>query len=65
MTRVDIDDHLLQRAREASALSTPEQVVAEALEEFIRQREQLRITELFGTIDYDPDYDYKQQRKRA
>ena len=29
-----------------------------------RLKEQLKILELFGTIDYDPDYDYKAARKK-
>ncbi len=27
-------------------------------------RTQMRIIELFGTIDYDPDYDYKALRRK-
>ena len=29
-----------------------------------QRRKQLKILDLFGQIDYDPDYDYKEQRKR-
>ena len=36
----------------------------EALEEYIRRRKQKGILDLFGTIEYDEDYDYKEQRKR-
>ncbi len=28
------------------------------------RHQQLRIVELFGTIEYDPSYDYKHERKR-
>jgi hypothetical protein len=35
-----------------------------ALEEYIRHRKQLRILEDFGTVDFDPEYDYKAQRGR-
>jgi len=38
--------------------------VTEALEEYIARRKQARIADLFGTIDYDPAYDYKKQRRR-
>ena len=31
----------------------------------LQRREQRRILELFGTVDHDPDYDYKKQRARA
>jgi len=42
---------------------TERDVVEVALREYIQRRKQLKILELFGTIDYDPDYDYKQQRQ--
>ncbi|MFP4101636.1 hypothetical protein [Coleofasciculus sp.] len=39
-------------------------VIEAALSEYIKRRKQLKILELFGTMDYEEDYDYKQQRKR-
>jgi hypothetical protein len=38
--------------------------VNEALKEYIQRRKQLKILDLFGQIDYDPDHDYKEQRRR-
>ena len=38
--------------------------VTEALREYIARRRQAHVTRLFGTIDYDPKYDYKKQRRR-
>ncbi|MDO9309176.1 MAG: type II toxin-antitoxin system VapB family antitoxin, partial [Deltaproteobacteria bacterium] len=38
--------------------------VSQALLEYIQRRRQLDVLELFGTVEYDSDYDYKQQRKR-
>jgi len=38
-------------------------LIEEALREYIQRRKQLRVLDLFGTIDYEEDYDYKQQRK--
>ena len=34
-----------------------------ALDEYIGRREQLKILELFGKIEYDENYDYKRERK--
>jgi|GEM_PF-5541798 len=34
------------------------------LKEYIQYRKQLQIIKLFGTIDYDEDYDYKKQRQK-
>ena len=33
-----------------------------ALNEYVRRRKQLEILDHFGTIDFDPDYDYKKMR---
>jgi hypothetical protein len=38
--------------------------VTEALEEYIQHRKQAKILELFGSVDFDPKYDYKKQRSR-
>ena len=35
-----------------------------ALDEYIRRRKQQEILPLFGTMDYDEDYDYKGERRR-
>ena len=43
---------------------TPEMVVNTALQEFIQRRQIEDIIELFGTIEFDDDYDYKAMRKR-
>jgi len=31
---------------------------------FAQRRKQMRITKLFGTIEYDPRYNYKAERRR-
>ena len=38
-------------------------VVTEALLEYIQRRKQVKIIHLFGTIEYESDYNYKEQRK--
>jgi hypothetical protein len=40
------------------------QAVTAALQEFISRREQRRLLELFGKLEWDPGYDYKQERSR-
>ena len=35
-----------------------------ALAEYVKRRKQLRILEVFGTVDFDPKYDYKAERRR-
>ena len=63
-TNLQIDDKLLNKALKIGGHRTKKATVTEALQEYIRRREQMRILRLFGTIDYEPDYDYKAMRKR-
>ena len=61
-TNLAIDDRLIEAAKEAGQHKTKKAAVTEALKEYIQRRQQSKIVELFGTIDYDPDYNYKDQR---
>lgn len=63
-TNLAIDDRLIEEARKVGGHRTKKAAVTEALEEYIRRRKQSRILKLFGTIDFEPDYDYKKQRGR-
>jgi len=63
-TNLAIDDELLKEARDIGGHRTKKATVTEALEEYIRRRKQLRITELFGSVDYAESYNYKEQRKK-
>jgi Arc/MetJ family transcription regulator len=62
-TNLNIDDRLLEEAKKISQHKTKRAVVTEALVEYIQRRKQQQITNLFGEIDYDLEYDYKKQRK--
>jgi len=61
-TNLAIDDQLINEAKKISGLKTKKAVVTEALKEYIQRRKQMEILQLFGKIDFDPDYDYKAQR---
>ncbi len=64
-TNLAIDPSILDEAHRIGGHRTKKATVTEALQEYIQRRKQRRVLKLFGTIDYDPDYDYKQQRARA
>ena len=64
-TNLEIDPKLLEKAMRLGRHGTKRAAVKEALEEYVRHREQLRIIDLFGSVDFDPTYDYKKQRKRS
>ena len=63
-TNIDIDETLLKEALELGHCKTKKEAVNEALAQFVRSRKQQKIIELFGTVEYDPDYDYKAERRR-
>ena len=63
-TNLAIDDRLLLEAQRIGGHQTKKATVTEALQEYIRHRQQARIVQLFGTVVFDPKYDYKKQRGR-
>ncbi len=63
-TNLSIDPKLLERALAVSGERTKKAAVTKALKEFIARREQKRLVELFHSLDWEPDYDYKADRSR-
>ena len=63
-TNLAIDDQLIEAARSLGGQKTKKAVVTQALLEYIQKRQQAQIVQLFGTVDYDLDYDYKAARHR-
>ncbi len=64
-TNLALDDSLIEAAVKVGKHPSKKAAVTRALEEYIQRHRQQQIIELFGTIDYDPDYDYKEQRRRS
>lgn len=63
-TNLDLDPALVEEAVAVGGRRTKKEAVTEALREYIARRRQARITGIFGTVDYDPRYNYKKQRRR-
>ena len=64
-TPLNINEALLQEALALDDQTTVDALVETALREYIQRRKRLKVLDLFGTIDYDEDYDYKQQRQQT
>jgi hypothetical protein len=62
-TNLALDDKLIEEARKVGGHKTKKAAVTAALDEYIRRRKQLDVVRLFGTINFDPAYDYKEERK--
>lgn len=61
-TNLAIDDKLIEEARAIGQHRTKKAAVTEALQEYIQRRKQVEVLDLFGSIEYDSDYNYKKQR---
>jgi Arc/MetJ family transcription regulator len=63
-TNLAIDDQLINAAVKLGGHPSKKAAVTAALKEYIQHHRQKQILSLFGQIEYDPDYDYKKERKR-
>jgi len=63
-TNLAIDDRLIEQARKLGRHRTKKDAVTAALDEYIQRRKQQHILPLFGTIDYQANYEYKKERSR-
>lgn len=63
-TNLAIDDKLINEAKRVGRHKTKKEAVTTALAEYIQRHKQARVLRLFGSIDYDRNYDYKKGRLR-
>lgn len=63
-TNLALDPDLLDRAFKVSGEPTKRAAVTRALQEFIARREQRKVAELFGKLEWDSSYDHKAERSR-
>ena len=63
-TNLALDDRLVNKALRLGGHRTKKATVTEALQEYIQRRQQLGILELFGKLDFHPDFDREYKRAR-
>lgn len=63
-TNLDLNDRLILEAQKLGGFKSKKQAVNAALAEFVRRHRQVGIIKLFGTVDFDPRWDYKKARRR-
>ena len=63
-TSVAIDTDLLDRAVEVSGERTKKAAVTKALQEVIARRQQRRVADLLGKLEWDESFDTKAERSR-
>ena len=64
-TNLQIDDKLIAAAVKLGGHKTKKDAVTQALIEYNRHMQQLKMLALLGNVQIDPDYDYKAQRGKA
>lgn len=63
-TNLAIDDKLIIKAQKIGHHKTKKEAVTTALKEYIAHKKQLEVLDLFGSIEFDNNFDYKKARKR-
>lgn len=64
-TNLQIDDRLITKALKLGGHRTKKAAVTQALTDYIHHLEQEKILSLFGTVVYEPRYNYKKQRAKS
>ncbi len=62
-TNLDLDDKLIAEAKRLGRHDSKKAAVNEALAEYVARRKRKRVLDLVGEVQWDPDYDYKAERR--
>ncbi|MHC4472593.1 MAG: type II toxin-antitoxin system VapB family antitoxin [Planctomycetota bacterium] len=62
-TNLDLDVNLVDEAKKLGGHRTKREAVNEALREYIDRRKRRRVLDLVGKVEWDPEYDYKKERR--
>lgn len=62
LTNLAIEDSLIKEACQLSDQLSENEVATQALKEYIKRRKQLKLLDLFGTVEYYDNYNPKEQR---
>jgi Arc/MetJ family transcription regulator len=63
-SNIEYDPHLLSEVLKVGGFKYKKDAVNAALKEYLQRHRQIEILDLFGSIEYDKEYDYKNKRNR-
>lgn len=63
-TNLALDDKLIEEAQRTGGHKTKREAVNAALSEYVKRLKQGQLLQSFGTVDFDPKYDYKAARQK-
>ena len=62
LTHLAVEVSLIEEACQLSGQLTANEVATQALQEYIQRRKQLKLLDLFGTVEYHDNCNPKEQR---
>ena len=62
-TNLALDDKLVEEAKRLGKHRSKRDAVNEAIVEYVARRKHRSIVRLFATMDWNPEYDYKAERR--
>ena len=62
-TNLDLNDKLINEAKRLGKHASKRAAVNEALVEYVARRKRKRVLNLVGKVEWDPEYDYKTERR--
>jgi hypothetical protein len=65
LIRVEADDTLVAEAMKLGGHKTKREAASAALTEYIRYKRRIGIVDMFGKVDFRPEWDYKAARRRS
>jgi Arc/MetJ family transcription regulator len=63
-SNIEFDPYLLSEVVRVGGFRYKKDAVNAALKEYLQRHQQIKILDLFGSIEYDEQYNYKKERKR-
>jgi len=63
-TNLALDDKLINLALKIGQHKTKKEAVTTALKEYIIHQKQIKVIDLFSTLNFDKNYNYKKARTR-
>ena len=62
-TNIVLDDKLVEEAFKFAGAKTKRELINTVLLEFVQNHKRMNMKELFGEIEFSPEYNYKSLRK--
>jgi Arc/MetJ family transcription regulator len=63
-TNLALDDQLIEQAVKIGKHKTKREAVTTALQEYVKSKKRIGILDMFGKVDFRPDWDHKTARRR-